>query len=533
MSPFPALRRLLLGEERERARAEERRLLAGELGRRRAFYDALADAYSSDDDGALELGTCVVTGRAVRLPASRLAGHISVTGPSGCGKSYAITLMLMLLAEGGLRRFLVADPKQELLELSMKMLVTLGKRLPEREARDLWSRVVLIDPFGGLGSSALPLLQVLQVAPDDDPELVGAEVASLITSGSDLGGLGVRQESLLAAALAALIQGALPLTALAAVLLEPELLDYLADDGVAPGTMRAAAARIRLESKDRLLGVGSRLEALFRLRSMRYALSAPSCIDFVELLRSNVVLLNCAPPSGADDIARFWRSLLWCKIRRAVRSRENGAPPTVLVVDEFAQFVANEDMAAGCDELWRLARSKRAFFWVAQQNIASLAKVSSSLPATMRTNSMMLASFRCPEGTDWIPLPVSGCRPRPPGSLWEPARPGYLDASAERNLLTEELRRLPDRHCYLYDARRGNAGLLMKTADLTVDATDAEVAALCRQATSNAHVRPIAELERAAHELEQRLAALRARHGGAVRGGGAPLRRGTRPLEMG
>lgn len=533
MSPFHALRHLLLGEERERARAEEGRLLTRERGRRQAFYEALADAYCSDDDGALELGTCVATGRPVRLPVSRLAGHVSVTGPSGCGKSYAMILILMLLAHGGLRRMFIADPKQELLELTLRALVSLSKRLPEHEARDLWSRVVLIDPFGGLGASALPLLQVLQVSAHDDPELVGAEVASLITSGSDLGGLGVRQESLLAAALAALIQAALPLTALAAVLLEPELLEYLAEDGVAPRTMRAAAARIRLESKDRLLGVGSRLEALFRLRSMRYALSAPSCIDFVELLRSNVVLLNCSPPSGADDIARFWRSLLWCKLRRAVRSRENGAPPTVIVVDEFAQFLANAEMAAGCDELWRLARSKNSYFFVAQQNSNSLARVSPSLPSTMRTNSMLLVSFRCPEGTDWIPLPVSGCRPRPPGSLWEPARPGYLDASAERQLLQDELRRLPDRHCYLYDARQGQAGLLMKTADLKLDATDAEVAALCRQATNNAHVRPIQELERAAHDLEQRLAALRLRHGGMAGGGSAPLRRGTRPLEMG
>lgn len=526
-------RQALHGSEVERARAAEQRLLQAEAGRLRSFYEQLVDSYTTSAPEAVELGTCVKTDRPVRLLPTHLRGHLSIGGPSGSGKTFVLILALMSVLKAGTRRLLCCDPKQEALELCLRMLVTLGKQLPDAEAEDLLSRVVLIDPFGGIGASALPSLQVLAVSPEDDAELVSAEVASILTSGLDLGGFGIRQESILTRCLDALIRAGLPLPCLPDILLEPALLEHLADEGHAPEVLRAAAARLRAESQERLLGVASRVEALLRLKATRLSLSAPSCVDFVALLRDRICLLNLAPPAGSDDIARFWRGLIWNKICRAIRSRPNGAPPVIIAVDEFPQFLTSPQMGDTCQELWRLARSKNSFFWVLQQSTTALAKVTPSLPSTMRVNSHWLISFRSPEGSDWIPLPITGRRPRPPGSLWEPSRPGYLDRHAERQLLAEELTRLPDRHCYLYDARRGQAGILLRTADLKLDATDAEVSALWARATNNDLVRPVAELERCAAELRERLVQLKTRPGVRPTAASSVHRRGARPMEMG
>jgi hypothetical protein len=127
---------------------------------------------------------------------------------------------------------------------------------------------------------------------------------------------------------------------------------------------------------------------------------------------------------------------------------------------------------------------------------------------------------------------VTGRRRKTDTAPWEERRTVYLDRGAELTLLKEELARLPDRTCYLLDRRSGIPAALMRTADLTLRATDAEVRALESRAAKSDAVLSLSDLEQGQESVRRRLAQLEKRESAS-----APVlplrRRGPRPVEIG
>jgi hypothetical protein len=147
------------------------------------------------------------------------------------------------LLRAGVRRFFFADPKDELLGLVERSLVDFAKSLPREESDNLLGRVVKLDPFS---RDALPALQILLSEPGLDEEMQAYEIATLITSEINLGGMGIRQESLLHRVVESLIRARLPLTALPRVLSTPVLLERLAEKSTSPELLRATGERLRV-----------------------------------------------------------------------------------------------------------------------------------------------------------------------------------------------------------------------------------------------------------------------------------------------
>lgn len=529
------LRHLLNGSDLERARAEEARLFTREQERREELPRRLASAYSSDAPNAVELGTMVHSGQPVRVPPERLAGSWSVTGPSGAGKSFFLVLIFLAWLSAGLRRFFLADPKNETIDLVLRAALDFAKRLPDKEAVSFLQRIAIVDVFS---KQVLPQLNVLAAEPGLDPEHQSFELGRLLrATGSNLEGQGVRQDGIWYPALEAMLRGGLPLPAGPMVLRHPVILESLAERGIAPEFMRMTAARLREEaSPDRILGVVSRLESVLRGRSARLALSAPKCIDFDRVLENYLFLMPLCPEHGSDDDAQFFRGLTWQKLSRSIRRRANGAPPALLTLDEFPLFLSLSGVrvADDCETLLRVSRSKGISLALLSQDMVSIGKVSASLPAVMKHNCPWHAIFRTSDNWDSV-LPVSGFRPKPPSSLWEKQAGGYMDRGSERQTLQAELARLPNRALYLLDQRLGLPALLMRTKDVKFSVTDAEVAVFKEQAMRNDLVQPVVELERAERDLAERLDALRGRATTRPKGGSAgsttTKRGGSRPLE--
>jgi hypothetical protein len=177
----------------------------------------------------------------------------------------------------------------------------------------------------------------------------------------------------------ALIRARLPLTVLPTALQSPELLDALAEKHTPPDLFRTVAARLRKESRDRILGLVSRAERLLRLKSVRLALGgAPDRIDFSRLLDGRMTLLNLAPPQGSSDIGKFLAGLTWVQLTHAIRRRPNGSAPTYVIVDEFPTFLAagGTHLVDTFEDLLRLARSKGVYLVTLSQDAASVAKIS-------------------------------------------------------------------------------------------------------------------------------------------------------------
>ncbi len=525
------IRALLHGSDVARARAGERAILDGAAARERDLLMQIGGIYCGSE-GTI-LGTSVELDRSVRLLARQLRAHWSVIGPSGVGKSFFVTLLLIAWILAGFPRLWLLDPKAETVELMLRALVDLARMLPGNEGEALLSRVVYIDPFS---ATALPALQVLAFEPDEDIEAAAWSIALLMTEDVGLGGVGVRQQPTQHRVIECLarVNPPLPATAFETVIEHPAILERLAEQGHAPELLRLTAARIRAESKERLAGLRARAEALFRLKATRLALSAPRCLKVDRMINESIVLVRL---SGPEDVSRFVRSILLILFNRGVVRRENGGLPMMLVIDEFPVWLASTRNAGGAerfaDEL-RLARSKGVFCCLLAQDYGSIASVAPTLPDVIRSNCAWHVLFRNHERVLDAMLPVTGTRPRPPAPPWEEARKGYLDRGAELQLLREQLGRLPDRHCYLWDQRTGLPGLLMKTADLRLKASDREVADLIARASRNEAVLPVKELEESAARTQERLRALLDRDiqsdGGAPP---APPRRGRRPMGMG
>ena len=500
------LRALIRGSDRLAAMEAEADVLAVERDRTRSLDNQLADQFRRHDDAAVTLGFAADGGWPVQIAPERLAGHMGFWGPSGSGKSYLLALLLRHLLRSGVRSFVVADPKSETVELAKRAIVEFSRTLSPAEADDLLDRVVVLDLFS---SSTLPRLQVLAPEEGVDAELQAYEIAGIVTTEIDNSAVGVRQEAVLHRVLESLIRAGLPLTVLPTALETPELLDALAEKYAPAAFFRAVAARLRKESKDRVLGLVSRADRLLRLRSVRLALGgSPNRIDFAKLLDGRMTLINLSPPQGSTDVGKFMAGLVWVQLNHAIRRRPNGSAPTWLMVDEWPTFLAagGAHLADTFEDLLRLARSKGVALAVLSQDMTSVAKVSHSIAEVVKNNLHMHMVFRAQDANAWdFALPVTGTKPKPPGPPWEEPRLGYMERSAELTMLRQGLERLPDRHCYLVDRRTGLPGVLMRTADLALDASLSDVRQLEERAAKCDAVATVAELERGEGDVHRRI----------------------------
>jgi hypothetical protein len=500
------VRTLLHGSDARRSAEEEASAARAHARRASALADQVERAYRAKGKQAVTIGSAAEGGWPVGLPASEFAGHTALWGPSGAGKSYLLTLILLALLRAGVRRFVIADPKQETVALAKRALATIVQELPPREAEEFERRIVSIDLFS---SERLPKLQILAPEAGVDPELLAFEISTLITAEMDMAA-GLRQEAVLHRVLECMIRAGLPLTVLPRVLLGPELLLRLASTHEPRELFLATAERIAKEPKERILGLVARAERLLRLKSTRLVLGGSDrSIDFDGLL-DRMTLIDLAPPAGSADVGRLLSALVWMKLAHAIRRRANGAPRVHVIVDEWPTFLAGGGarLADSFEELLRLARSKGVFLTVLSQDMASVAKISASLPDIVRTNMHLHCIFRAIDADAWdFALPVTGCRPRSPASGIDAGKK-CLDRRAELALLREELARLPDRECYFVDRRKGLPGVRMRTADLKLAATDEDVQALTERASRSDAVASVTELEQGERAVQERVNAL-------------------------
>ena len=503
MGVVSGLRKILYGSARKRAAELERAQIAEHLHASSSLDRRLRAELSSEDPSAIALGDAVEHRWRVALLAERLAAHMLIVGPSGSGKSYFTVSILKSLLAGGFWRAAVLDPKQETVDLSKLAIVTVARSLSAARRRALYGAVVQVDLFG---QRSLPRLNVLSAQPGLDPEVQAYEVSRLFTSElDDRMTMGVRQEVLYHRAAECLIRAELPITVLPLAFEAPALLERLAERHGHAELFRTTASRLKQESRERVLGLQSRVDRVLRLKATRLALGAPDCLDAGALF-DRLALVGLSAPQGAADVSKMLAGLLWLLLSHAIRRRPNGAPRTSLVIDEFPVFLSSggAHMADGVEDLLRLARSKGVFLTALTQDLVSIAKASSSLPEVLRTNVHIFGVFRAVADASWdFLLPITGRRPKAPPAPWEESSGGFLERGAELTLLRQTLSRLPDRELFLADRRTGLPGVRLRTADLHLEATPDELAALDEVSSSHPALASIPELERA-HDATMR-----------------------------
>lgn len=536
------LRRLLRGSDTRRAAIIEADLVRAALGSQPSPspWDEAAD------------GICVGNlrdGHPLLMPASALEQHSLSLGPTGGGKTANDSRLAVECCTPESAGMVVwGNSKPDVIAYFRAGLAhkLMGRSAPEVDG--MLGRIAVLAPAS---SENLVPLQLLALPRGADPELLAFDAASSFANLAD-SAIGVRQEDDVNDVCALLTESGLPITVAARLLRSPELIVALGNRSPTPERFLAFALRVRRSANsDRLGGLISRFNRITRLRSMRRMLGgAKECVDFSKLMggRQFILVDLSAPAHGCEEAIRFVGHFLWKRLVRATLCRPIRSPHLPVWVDEFQELLGTgPDVAADLERCLRLVRARGLSFHLATQTLSGLERHSSSLPEILRVNVGLRFAFRGADLWDSA-LPVTGTKRR--GCLpWEsPHGSVFLSRGEELSALRAQLETLPNRHCFVHDARSGRPAVLATTADakLTMPAGCPEgMLELLERGTQAV---PVADLEDGLAAVERRLVQLAGDADvpdvedspppvlGEVLASpspSAPKRRGKRPMDMG
>ena len=470
-----------------------------------AFREAMLAIERSGRD-RLALGTCARDPTlAVSLRTQEIAGggHVLVLGTSGAGKTRCVAglarqLLTRIARDPDAQGLVVVDHKGELVSIVRGMIGELADTLPADVAARLLERLVVVNPFS---TEALVPLQILRRDAGDEPELVALEATSVIDR---LGGaqLGVNQDSFLFHALLLGVDRGLSLPEVADLLGNPAALAEHAS-GSALDSVRSFFGGERRLSEASLQGVRSRLHRLCRMRSARLMLGARSSVSFYDMLCSRIVLIDLgSPPFGCEDLAAFWAGILTLKLTRAIfqRTEADTRRPVTILVDEWQEGIAaGGGIAEHYARVLSVARSRAVSLVLISQSLAGAARVESTLPEVVATNTSVQLLFRASAADARAMahlLPVTGRRMRAPVAPWEErARSPFLERQAEREALIAEIPSLPERTLYFWNRHHSSRAELVRSIDVELPPERRRRAAIEWALRNGALARPLHELE--------------------------------------
>jgi hypothetical protein len=537
------LRRLCHGSDTPRAASLEARVFAEAL-------NSAQTPYPWDQESAsICLGT-LMDGKPLMMPASAQNQNAFSIGTTGGGKTANDARLAVETCDAeGAGAMAWGNSKPDLIQYFRAGLAHKLLRMKSSEAAAILKRVVVLAP--GSAHHLVPL-QLLALPPGADPELLAFDVASSFANLSE-SAIGVRQEEDVDDVFALCIEFNLPITVAKRLLRSPELIVRLARRSRNPERFLAFALRVRrAANSDRQGGLIARFSRITRLRFMRLMLGgARSCIDFAVLMACLMIILVdlSAPDHGCEEALRFVGHFLWKRFVRAGLSRPIGSPHFPVFIDEFQELLAaGPDVGPDLERCLRLVRARGISLHLATQSLAGLQKYSSSLPEILRVNTGLHFVYR--GGDLWdSALPVTG-KKRRNRLPWEAEPRGniFLSRAEEIATLRAQLETLPNRHCYVHDARTGRPAICMRTADANLAMPDDCPAHIIEGLERGMLVLPVSELEAGLEAVERRLAELAddTRVSAADDDGPVVLpeltaprpaeparRRGSRPLEMG
>ncbi|MGB8294687.1 MAG: DUF87 domain-containing protein [Polyangia bacterium] len=460
--------------------------------------------------GAIRIGTSALDPSlavSLNLPDLLGAGHGLVLGRTGTGKTRLVVgiirelLRLFVLSPSSARIYLT-DFKGDLATLIRDLIAELVDQLPPQHANRLIDALVVIDPFAEGG---LVPLNVLAREPDSPvpPEAQAYEVASMFERMTRAPTGVVQDQLLFSLLLMGVCDGHLGLPDLV-----PLIMDPAARAAVAARSPNADVRRFFVEARPvpvtSAAGLQARFSRLLRLPATRLMLGARGCIDFRSLMRDKIVVANLGnPPLGCEDIARWWGGLITLKTTRAIfeRSPEEAGRPVLMAVDEWQEgLAAGDETAENYERVLAMARSRGVALMLISQSLAGAARISSSLPKVVATNTSHQALFSAAsEDAKAMAhmLPVTGRHPREPAQPWEerPKSP-YLTAPEELARLVDGVTHLPDRTYYFWQRRVPYKAQLVRALDVDVEVPAFLPVETARRLRVGSAAVPIAELER-------------------------------------
>lgn len=440
-----------------------------------------------------------------------LLTHLYALGASGSGKTYTLLLLVLVLLRSGLIRSLViSDPKGEMAELMVELVLpALAASLPTKEADDLLKRIVVIDPFS---STHLPPLNVLVRDPGVPIEIQARDVAECFEAATSTD-VSARMETVLDWVLRLVIEVGGSFLTVRRALQEAAVLEGLVRLSKEPDTIRYFLTRFPSEPKASKLALLSRLDRFLALPMTQLSVGAKYCLDFDRLLDDHITIFTSGrAPAGLRSVANFFEMVVMTRFVRAIfRRPPRSQSHAIIVVDEW-QMTLNPALAAEFESILTLARSRSVHLWLANQHLSQLDRHGAPLRSVVLGGTPNQIFFRLAledASTLRSVFPTTGAMRRRSVPMGGGATP-FLTANEERDARIALASRCPNRTGYWLDRRRNWGSIAFRSATFDLPKVSSLPADYVRRAKRGSIAFTIRELEQMRDAENARLDALAA-----------------------
>ncbi|MFI5398502.1 MAG: hypothetical protein ACHQ9S_23475 [Candidatus Binatia bacterium] len=425
-------------------------------------HDAFARAAKKIDGPSFLIGTArdsMGTPVPVRLPMDALSVHWLVQGGTGTGKTTFVTSFVAWALAHGVP-IGVVDCKSGFFQSVIQWVGVLTYLMSPEQRSAFLRRLAIINPFG----TALVPLNVCRVVPGVSAEVQAYDVTLAVSRLFDTA-LSLHMENILRHALLLLTAANLSLVEIPAVL-EDELLRGVLVERYGDVRLKEFFFRTYPTLPDTSKhALGARLQALLMPENLRLMLGADECIDFRGILTRGEPLLVFLGKglNVPEELVTVLGSLLMQLIFQGAYASEGRHRSYTLVLDEFFHLLDAPGLAERFATALTTLRSFRTHLCLVMHNFS---QVPPSLRETLLANCDLMALFRTSSRNaeffgDFLPdvdpeLIAQTLR-----------RSGEVPTRNDmRRAASEQLQRLPDRHCFWSDRRQPYRSVRVRVRDL-------------------------------------------------------------------
>jgi len=425
-------------------------------------HDAFACAAEEINGPSFLVGTArdsMGTPMPVRLPVEALLAHWLVQGGTGTGKTTFVTsfvawALIHVVPIG------VVDCKSGFFQAVIQWVGALAYLMSAEERSAFLRRLAIINPFG---ASLVPL-NICRSLPGVAAEVQAYDVTLALSRLFDTA-LSLHMENILRHLLLLLTAAHLSLVEAPAVL-EDELLRGVLVERYGDLRLKEFFFRTYPTLPDTSKhALGARLQALLMPENLRLMLGADECIDLRGIIARGEPLIAFLGKgvNVPEELVTVVGSLLVQLLFQGAYASEGRHRPYIVILDEFFHLLDAPGLA---DRFATALTTLRSFGVHLALVMHNFSQVPPGLRETLLANCDLMALFRTSSRNaeffgDFLP----GVDPELIAKALR--RSGEAPSRHDmRRSLSEQLQRLPNRHCFWSDRRQAYPSVLVRVADL-------------------------------------------------------------------
>jgi hypothetical protein len=409
-------------------------------------------------------------GESVQLPWSLLCSHGLCVGATGTGKSYAALILLNSVLDHFFHQSSpgmgILDAKGELFQRARSYVYAFLYRLNEKQREQAAKKIVAFD-FSD--SEHITPFNILAHRGEDIDFLVNDRLETIAELFPGSMGLSPRMKNVLKYLLTLLAEAKLPITALDALLNNPQALNEVVRRSSNQKLKAYFYRRFSFESRSTIAAVWQRIDSLFVSKGVRLSLSTAGAPDFARLQDEGcLALVNTSGAHISRSASEFLLRIILSDLRQSIFRRKRPDKPYLWCADEAQVFYRAPQSRENINDFLTLSRSFGSFLILMTQSLTSAVRDKDILNS-IQTNVGWVLMFRATRKdaemlTPAIDLTCMATKHR--GGKTPYKKNEQMTTTQELKARLAEFEQLPPRHGFLWLKSHLDAAFKIKTADV-------------------------------------------------------------------